>query len=245
VSFARFFAPAAGVPGERILLPVDEAEHLTRVLRLSTGAHVRIFNGRGAEFDAVVARADKTAVLIDLVAPHTPAPEPHVAMTLAQAVLKGDKMDDVVRDAVMLGVATIQPLLTTRTEIALATLIKGRRRQRWERIAVSSAKQCGRAVVPGIGDAHQFASLAALALPKPVFILVEPQAGSGVPLTSIDAAMPKEATLVVGPEGGWTGDEVRLAAEYGTLLTLGGLTLRADAMPLVALSALFAWWRAF
>jgi 16S rRNA (uracil1498-N3)-methyltransferase len=152
VSFARFFAPAAGVPGDRILLPVDEAEHLTRVLRLSSGDNVRVFNGRGAEFEAVVDTADREGVRLTIGAPCVPAPEPRVAFTLAQAVLKGDKMDDVVRDAVMIGVAAIHPIVTARSEISLASLARGRRRERWERIAVSSAKQCGRAVVPSIAE---------------------------------------------------------------------------------------------
>src|SRR6185295_5481908 len=116
-SHARFFAPAAHATGDRILLPGDEAEHLTRVLRLSTGATVCVFNGRGAEFEAIVETIDREGVRVHVGAPSTPAPEPRIAITLAQAVLKGDKMDDVVRDAVMLGVAAIQPLVTARSEI--------------------------------------------------------------------------------------------------------------------------------
>lgn len=231
--------------GDRILLPADEAEHLTRVLRLSVGARVRVFNGRGAQFEAVVATADKQGVRLDIGAPYQAAPEPRVAVTLVQAVLKGDKMDDIVRDAVMLGVAAIQPLTTTRSEVALAALAKSRRRERWERIAVSSTKQCGRAVVPPIRDPQQFATIAASNLPAPVFMLVEPSTSAGVPLSSIAAVVPREATLVVGPEGGWTADEVRLAASLGVLVTLGGRTLRADVAPIVALSALFTVWREF
>ena len=105
MSLARFFAPAAGVTGDRVLLPADEAEHLTRVLRLSPGDRVRVFNGRGAEFEAVVDAADRGGVRLRIGAPCTPAPEPRLAITLVQSVLKGDKMDDVVRDAVMIGVA--------------------------------------------------------------------------------------------------------------------------------------------
>ena len=79
-----------------------------------------------------------------------PAAEPAVALTLVQAVLKGDKMDDVVRDAVMLGVAAIQPIVTKRTEVTVAALIKGARVDRWRRVALASVKQSRRAVVPDI-----------------------------------------------------------------------------------------------
>jgi 16S rRNA (uracil1498-N3)-methyltransferase len=240
--FARFYAPAAGVTGDRILLPVDEADHLTRVLRLSVGDRVRVFDGRGAEYEAVVATQDRHGVRLLIGAPCSPAPEPRVAITLAQAVLKGDKMDEVVRDAVMIGVAAIQPVVTARTEITIAALNRGRRRERWERIAVSSAKQCGRAVVPRILEPQPFA---AVSLPPPIIVLVEPGIGSGVPLRDLDLNRPDQATLLVGPEGGWSADEVRVAATFGTLVTLGGRTLRADAMALVAVAAVCARWREF
>jgi 16S rRNA (uracil1498-N3)-methyltransferase len=175
-------------------------------------------------------------------APCDPAPEPKVAVTLAQAVLKGDKMDDVVRDAVMIGVAAIQPIITARTESSTAALQRGKRRERWLRIAVSSAKQCGRAVVPPILDAKPFlqpASAASdLGLPSPVLVLVEPRASHGRMLADLDLAMPSQATLVVGPEGGWTAEELTIASSVAQFVTMGGRTLRADAMALVALAAL-------
>ena len=218
------------------------------MLRLSSGDHVRVFNGRGAEFEAVVDTADREGVRLTIGAPCMPAPEPRVAITLAQAVLKGDKMDDVVRDAVMMGVAAIHPIVTARSEISLASLTRGRRRERWERIAVSSAKQCGRAVVPSIAELSQFNGRgggSGADLPAPVFILVEPNTSAGVALGDLEPTIPGHATLVVGPEGGWTAEELQIAASLGTLVTLGRRTLRADAMALVALSAMFARWGEF
>ena len=222
------------------------------MLRLSSGDRVRVFNGRGAEFEAVVDAADREGVRLTIGPPCVPAPEPRVAITLAQAALKGDKMDDVVRDAVMMGVAAIHPIVTARSEISLASLTRGRRRERWERIAVSSAKQCGRAVVPSIAEPRQFNASAASSartrgedFPSPVFILVEPNTSAGVALANLEVSIPDRATLVVGPEGGWTTEEVAAAATLGTLVTLGQRTLRADAMALVALSAMFARWGEF
>ena len=215
------------------------------MLRLSTGARVRVFNGRGAEFEALVDTIDREGVRLQIDASCTPAPEPRVAITLAQAVLKGDKMDDVVRDAVMMGVAAIQPIVTTRTEISIAALGRGRRRERWERIAVSSAKQCGRAVVPPILDPLRFETPFEIRFPPPVFVLVEPATSSGIALGNLDTSIPDQATLVVGPEGGWTAEEANAASSLGTLITLGGRTLRADAMALVAVAALFTHWREF
>jgi len=232
------------------MLPPDEAQHLTRVLRLTVGDPIRVFNGLGLEFDAVVYSATKQAVSVRVGDRREPTPEPHVAVTLAQAVLKGDKMDDVIRDAVMIGAAAVQPVITTRSEASLATLDRGHRRERWERIAVSSAKQCGRAMVPAIEEIKPFAQIpgavSELRLPGPALMLVEPGADAGAtPLTKIDLPRPVEATIVAGPEGGWTMEEIEAAQSACRLVSLGSRTLRADAMALVALSAVFALWKEF
>jgi len=105
-----------GARGVCVTLPADEGEHLTRVLRLKPGDALRVFNGHGSEFDGFVDDAGKAGVRVRIHSVAEAAPETRVAITLAQAVLKGDKMDEVVRDAVMLGVAAIQPMVTARTE---------------------------------------------------------------------------------------------------------------------------------
>jgi 16S rRNA (uracil1498-N3)-methyltransferase len=232
------------------MLPLEEAQHLTRVLRLTVGDGVRIFNGRGLEFEGTVHSATKQAVSVRLGDHLASAPEPRVAVTLVQAVLKGDKMDDVIRDAVMVGAAAVQPVIATRSEASLATLDRAHRRERWERIAVSSAKQCGRSVVPAIGGIRPFAqvpaSIAELRLPGPALMLIEPGASvDALPLTELELPTPVEATIIAGPEGGWTAEEIALAAQSCRLVSLGGRTLRADAVALVALSAVFALWKEF
>ena len=247
---ARFYAPTAGAPDEIVELPEEEVQHLTRVLRLKPGDAVRVFNGRGDEFDGVVEEISKAVVRIKLGAPRGAAQEAGVSITLAQAVLKGDRMDDVVRDAVMMGVAAIQPVITTRAEVSRAALERGHRRDRWERIAISSAKQSGRAVVPVVLPPCDFGeltpALTAMRLPNPALMLVEPGASPDVvALSEMDAAVPKEATILVGPEGGWTPDEIERGSDACRLVTLGGRTLRADAMAIVALAALYAKWKEF
>ena len=151
--------------------------------------------------------------------PRDPAPEARLNVTLAQAVLKGDKMDDVVRDAVMIGATAIRPVLTTRTETSAAILEKSRRQDRWERVAISSAKQCGRAVVPPILEPLTFEGLIEILLDKwlsgPAIMLVEPGADEGRAslFQSSTSKPPKSATAVVGPEGGWTPEEIEAASE--------------------------------
>ena len=209
-----------------------------------------VFNGRGQAFDADVQSARKNAVHVRLGLARDAAPEARVAITLVQAVLKGDKMDDVVRDAVMIGVAAIQPVVTERSEVTLASLVRGKRHERWQRVAVSSAKQCGRAVVPPILDAQLFGAIGPLTderqLPGPCLTLVEPGAsGDAVSIADLDEIPPREVSLVIGPEGGWTPAEIATASGWSRLVTAGGRTIRADAMGLVAAAALFTQWREY
>ena len=244
---ARFHAPDAREPGQVITLHEDEAAHLTRVLRLKAGAPVRVFDGAGHEFDAVVATTSKHGADVRLLSSRAATPEPRIRVTLAQAVLKGDKMDDVVRDAVMLGVAAIQPVLTERSEVSASALERGRRRERWQRIAVVSAKQCGRAVVPDVLEPLTFDALCAArrgaADGDDALMLVEPDAAPEAgTLATVEPPSASSALVVVGPEGGWSLGEVSAAAEALKLVTLRAPTLRADAMPVAALAALFARW---
>jgi 16S rRNA (uracil1498-N3)-methyltransferase len=246
----RFFAPEAQTSGDVVTLPEDEAEHLTRVLRLGAGASIRVFNGSGDEFESIVEAAAKDAVRVRIGKPRAPAPEANLNVILAQAVLKGDKMDDVVRDAVMVGSTGIRPVLTARTETSAATLEKSHRRERWERIAISAAKQCGRAVVPPVFEPVTFDVLIQILLDRwlsgPAIMLVEPgRTKAAVPFSELDVEIPRAATAVVGPEGGWTSEEIEAARNACRLVTMGRRTLRADAMGLIAISAIFSRWKEF
>jgi 16S rRNA (uracil1498-N3)-methyltransferase len=241
----RFYAPALDPGDESVVLPRDEADHLTRVLRLGPGDTVAVFDGRGREFLARVERGSGRDVRVRVLSRLEPVAEPAVPLTLVQAALKGDKMDDVVRDAVMLGVAAVQPLVTKRTETTVAALLRGGRPDRWRRIALASVKQSRRAVVPEIRtplalDTFFDEPAAALRL-----LLVEPGVlGGSESIASIqDASVPVDAAVIVGPEGGWTEGEIDEARRRDVrLVTLGRRTLRADAVAVAAISLLqFLW----
>jgi len=242
----RFFAPSLDPGDETVALPREEGEHLTRVLRMGVGDTVSVFDGRGHEYLARVASSIRRDVRLQLISRVEPAAEPSVALTLAQAVIKGDKMDDIVRDAVMLGVAAVQPLVTARTELTVAALTNGNRIDRWQRVALASVKQSKRAVLP---EVRRPLTLEAFLDDPPAalrLMLVEPgageaeQAGWAEPLSVLQGQpVPSDATLFVGPEGGWTEKEIATAREHGVrLVTLGHRTLRADATPVAAISVL-------
>jgi 16S rRNA (uracil1498-N3)-methyltransferase len=257
----RAYAPDLDPAQPITTLSSEESAHLVRVLRLGAGARVLVFDGRGTQYLARIATAAKDSVTLSLLDPVPPAPEPRVRLTLAQAVLKGDKMDAVVRDATMMGVAAVVPLITERTVIPRSAVELGRVRERWHRIAVSSAKQCGRAIVPEIGPPERLTtffetpeSASALRLQ-----LIEPAAASAASAVGksdgdVDAdaesayqlpAEPSEHVMIaIGPEGGWASEEVEQAREAGWHgWTVGARTLRAESAPLAALSILTYAWR--
>jgi 16S rRNA (uracil1498-N3)-methyltransferase len=178
--------------------------------------------------------------------PVAPAGEPSVPLTLVQAVPKGDGMDRIVRDAVMLGVAAIVPLVSGRTEISNSRLMASGRVERWQRIAVASVKQCGRAFVPVVHPPLTLEACFRSVLTARRFLLAEPGLSStgavGVHSLLAEPA-PKSAMLIVGPEGGWTDEETALANRAGCVtLTLGPRTLRADAAAAVGITALQCAW---
>ncbi|HEX2444499.1 MAG TPA: 16S rRNA (uracil(1498)-N(3))-methyltransferase [Vicinamibacterales bacterium] len=246
----RFYAPR--LDADLIRLDGDEAHHLANVLRLAAGDEVALFDGRGAERRGRVEAVGRRDVQVRVLDAVEPTAEPRVAITLAQAALKGDRMDAVVRDATMLGVVAVQPLVTRRTVVPAPAVTSERLRGRWHRIAIASAKQCRRAVVPEIRPAARFDEW--VASTPGAYLLVEPvahgEATVRVYTTTIGELLerpaPEAATVVVGPEGGWDEAELRVAARAGCVqLTLGARTMRADAAPLVVLAVLRTVWRDF
>jgi 16S rRNA (uracil1498-N3)-methyltransferase len=237
----RFLAPDLDPEASEVTLPPDEARHATRVLRLEPGHAIAVFDGRGNEFLARIVTARRDEVTGAIVKRVVPAAESAVPFTLAQAVLKGSAMDDAVRDTTMMGAAIIQPLVTAHT----ASKPRPDAVERWRRIAVASAKQCRRATVPSILAPRPFGSWLASNDRVLTLIFVEPSAAAEVRSLRgfVGAPAPSNAALVVGPEGGWAEEEVSAAVAARCVpVTLGQLTLRADAVPIAAISVFrFLW----
>lgn len=239
----RFHVPGVNSTTARVEMPEDEAEHLVRVLRLGVGDEVDVFDGQGALWRAEIVQVGKKSAVVRPIQEIEPAPELDIALSLVISVLKGDKLDDVVRDAVMLGVASVQPVVSERSEISMSTLAKSSRVARWQRIAVASAKQCGRAVVPLVHDPVPLDRYWESKTDAARLMCVEPSAALGdvFPVQAIPRKF--AADLIVGPEGGWAVPEIAAAHDCGAILmSLGGRTLRADAVPIIGLTALLTTW---
>ena len=243
---ARFYAPSLSGSATTVDLDPEEAHHLVHVLRLGVGAEVLVFDGRGHQARARVERITRRATTLAILEPAAAAPERLVRVTLAQAVLKGDRMDEVIRETAMMGVSTIVPVVSARTVVPWRTAASEGQRARWDRLAVSGAKQCGRAVVPSIGRAATLTDVLLAPLPAARLVLVEPAHGEMTSAHLPDLAQRARgggAVVLIGPEGGWTVAEVAEACRAGfEPWSLGPMTLRADAVPLVALGVLYHEW---
>jgi 16S rRNA (uracil1498-N3)-methyltransferase len=240
----RFYVPGFSADAA-FELPPEEAQHVARVLRLRAGDQIAVFDGAGREALARIESVTSRRVAAQVVEPRSSPPEPRVAITLAQALVKSDKMDRVIRDAVMLGVAAVQPFVSRRTDVPLDAVKKGGRQDRWERTVVASVKQCGRAVVPPVRPTRELGDLLRSTAGELRLMFVEPGASHRVAdLTSLEGSPPSRAIVFIGPEGGWDPQEITDAANAGvTLLSFGARVLRADAAAAAVIPVLRYIWR--
>jgi len=216
--------------GGRRRLTGPTGHHLARVLRVRVGAAVVAFDGAGHEAAGRVADVDADGVWLEIGEPWAAATEAARALTLAPALLKGDKLADVVRMGTELGVVAFRPLLARRCD---ARELGAAKRTRLARVASEAARQCGRATVPAV---HEPVPLAALAW-EGAAVVADPEAAlAWRDAPELDAAA---LTAISGPEGGWDPAEVAaLAARGARPVRLGARVLRAETAP-VAMAA--AW----
>jgi 16S rRNA (uracil1498-N3)-methyltransferase len=238
----RVFAPDAGDGVTHVVLAKDEAHHLSRVLRLREGAHVRVFNGAGQEWSAMVASVTRHGAELDITGPVSAAVEPAVHVTLGIGILKGEQMDVVVRDATALGVRAIALFTSAHVTVPSRAVSSGAAADRWRRVAIASAKQCGRAVVPAIAPVAPFAEILGSTSANLVVMCVEP-GFANTRAVDLPPDRPASVLALIGPEGGWAADEVEAALSAGArLVHLGPRTLRAEIAPTVLLSSLWTRW---
>lgn len=230
----RFFASrdAFAPEGSSVQLGSDEARHLREVLRLGRGDEVFVFDGEGREFRCVVEESEREGATLSVRSEVEPAsPESSLRLTLAVALLKGEKFETVVQKATELGVTRIVPVETKLSDVRLKDQADaGRRVARFRRIALESCKQSGRARIPQIEAPLSFSELIESSKGEEWRVMFAERGGAGLSGTiEALAVQPQAMTALVGPEGGWTDEEMVQARVGGwSVVTLGGRTLRAE-----------------
>src|ERR1043166_6923192 len=230
----RFYAPpiAFSHDGLSATLSADETRHLRDVLRLRVSDEAYVFDGEGREFRGSVSNIDRSSSVLRIIEQAQPlSPESSLNLTLAVALLKGEKFDVVVQKATELGASCVVPLITWRADVRIHNPEDAQKKQaRWQRIALEATKQCGRAKLIKIEASISFAEFVARAASDNELCLMFSER-DGVPLANaIDAIeRPTSAKAIVGSEGGWTDEEIHQASTaQWKIVTLGGRTLRAE-----------------
>jgi 16S rRNA (uracil1498-N3)-methyltransferase len=218
----RFYAPTENFDGQKISLSVEETKHLRDVLRLKETDRVQVFDGGGREFLCEIDVIEKKQTILKILEEiPSSAPESNLNLTLAVALLKGEKFDLVVQKAVELGVAKLVPLKTKRADVKLKETEK--RLERWERIALEAAKQCGRARLMKVEKPADFETFTEAAVGTRILFAEQ----NGESFSEIKKS--ESIVAVVGAEGGWDATEVEAAREKGfQIVTLKGRILRAE-----------------
>ena len=220
-----------------------EARHARQILRMRAGDRAELFDGAGLEVVAEVVGPEGPSLLMRVVEARTAATELPIRIAIAPALLKGDAMDALVRDATMLGAAAIAPVVTARTVLPGRAGHTASVVDRWRRVALASAKQCGRSVLPAVDPARPLEA----ALCDPAWtqatrlVLCEPAAE--VAGASASPGVGDDVVVLSGPEGGWAPEELAAAVAAGWRpWTCSPLTLRAETAPIAAL-AILGWMR--
>jgi len=234
----RIYVPLPLSSNTELTLPEAAARHVAQVLRMRAGEALTLFNGGGGEYDAVIETAERRVVSVRVGELRQIDRESTLAVTLAQCVSKGERMDYTIQKAVELGVTTIIPLLSARSVVKLDGERWEKKLEHWRGIAVSACEQSGRTRIPAVLVPQKLAHWLDAPDGSPRLVLAPTAA---VSLTAVPAAA--AVSLLVGPEGGLSDEEIAAALRSGcTAITLGPRVLRTETAGVAALAVLQALW---
>lgn len=232
-----------GAAGQEVRLGVEEVRHLFRVLRLRAGARVTGFDGEGREFPGVLSALDAHTGRLRVTQVVTVPPPELPEICLAPALIRPDAFEWVIQKATELGADRLLPLVADHCSRADARDGSLRRRMRWERIARESLKQCCRNHRLQIAEPVSSRELLRNP-PGSEAWLCHPAEAEPLLAAAVEEQRPMRVVVAVGPEGGWSEEEVRIARAAGFRPGhLGRYVLRAETAALAALSLVMSRWR--
>jgi 16S rRNA (uracil1498-N3)-methyltransferase len=256
----RIFLSPEQLTSDEVMITGDNARHLSLVLRTQPGDTIAILDGHGKRYICKVLTVHKKEVVAEKITEESYSAESPISLTLAQGLPKGDRMDLIIQKSVELGVKRIVPVITERAQVRTTEKVS-----RWRKIALSASQQSGREVVPEVDEPISFKDFINNLLPSPSknvkdpesptlensnqlapersklglykIILSESHGERNLKEVLSNLKDAQDITLLVGPEGGFSKEEVSTAVEKGFIeVSLGPRILRTETAPITAIS---------
>ncbi len=233
----QFYAPTENILDEKIAIQGEEARHLIYVLRKKPGDVIQVFDGQGQTYQVKIEKIEKDKIHTKILS-RAPTAGIRTKLRLFQSLLKSPKMDYLIQKVTELGVDTVTPIFTARTTVKIDSKKVEGKLVHWRKIALNAAKQCGRAKLPVLNSPVKLAKA------------LETTENNGLSLLLHEKEKEKKlehvlknlyneqrkVNLFIGPEGGFTDEEINLAKTYGvTSVGLKGNILRSETAALVVL----------
>jgi 16S rRNA (uracil1498-N3)-methyltransferase len=236
---ARFYVPQPWIENGMLKIEGDEVKHIRKVLRLKTGDGILVFDGLGKELEGTIIEERLSSIVIRIQNIFSSERDSPLEVTLAQSLLKGEKMDYLIQKATELGVKEIIPFFSSRSVPFLEKSRKLKRHHRWEKIAVEASKQCGRGVVPKIEFLQDYSDMLQMASTEDLRLILWERDGVKLKEVFERSKEKRKIFFIIGPEGGFNQLEVDETKKAGfTPVTLGRRILRAETASLCFLSIL-------
>ncbi|WP_345880928.1 16S rRNA (uracil(1498)-N(3))-methyltransferase [Shewanella algae] len=231
----RIYHTGPITPGQVLSLDDDASAHVGRVLRMTSGEQISLFNGDGKDYPATIVSAGKKAVDVHVLSAMDNPSESPLVLHLGQVISRGDRMDFTLQKSVELGVNTITPLFSERCGVKLSGDRLEKKLQQWQKIVISACEQSGRSRVPEVRPVMELAAWCA----EPTTALklnLHPRAAHGINGLELPN---NKVRLLIGPEGGLSEQEIAMTETQAfTEVLLGPRVLRTETAALTAITAL-------
>jgi len=236
----RFFAQAQEISSGKAMIKGPDARHLKTILRVKPGDEIFLFDGQGWDYRAQIVEATSLGISVSVLDRLRSVSESAVSIAIGQAVLKGRKMDRIVRQLTELGVATFFPFLADRSVSRPDAKSLASKRKRWQSIAQEALKQCGRFRPPDIAPAVPFEAMLEAARSYDTKILFDCAQAEEKPPSALTSNNPTGSVVgLVGPEGGFSDEEIVMAGRFGFVReAVGPRILEADTAAVVCAAIL-------
>jgi len=214
----RFFLPSVAQGQTEIALDESASHYLVRVLRMTAGGRFTGFDAQERRYELVLKRADPFQAVAQIISGGEKSPaDPGILMAIGQSLPKAAKMDWILRQCTELGVNRFIPLVTQRSISRPDASRYGHKKGRWEKIIVEACRQCGRNDIPALDPVTKWEKALGLFAEFDLVLMAYEKNAPTLKTVLESASLAKKVMVLIGPEGGWTKDEVREAEQHGAV----------------------------